>query len=44
LNYGEPIFPSERWDDLAVAENELRAAYQQLHQELLGTIKGRRVL
>jgi len=44
LNYGEPIFPSERWDDLTVAENELRAAYQQLHQELLGTIKRRRVL
>ena len=40
MNYGEPMFPSERWDDLEVAESELRAAYQQLHQELLEAIKG----
>jgi len=44
LNYGEPMFPSGRWDDLVVAEQELRAAYRQLHQELLEAIKGRRIL
>ena len=41
LVYGQPMFPTDRWDDLAVAEQELRAAYLQLHQELLEAIKGR---
>jgi 1-acyl-sn-glycerol-3-phosphate acyltransferase len=40
MNYGEPIFPSERWDDLEVAEEELREVYQQLHRELLEEMKG----
>jgi 1-acyl-sn-glycerol-3-phosphate acyltransferase len=44
LNYGEPMFPSERWDDPAAAEEELRAVYRQLHQELLEAIKGLPVL
>jgi 1-acyl-sn-glycerol-3-phosphate acyltransferase len=44
LNYGEPILPDARWDDAAAAEEELRAAFVRLHQELLEAIQGRRIL
>jgi 1-acyl-sn-glycerol-3-phosphate acyltransferase len=44
INYGEPLFPKDSWDDTAVAEQELRNAYLQLHAELLEALKGRRIL
>ena len=44
INYGNPIFPTERWDDPHAAEQALRTVYQQLHQELLAALNGRRVL
>jgi 1-acyl-sn-glycerol-3-phosphate acyltransferase len=44
INYGEPMFPDERWDDLSVAEAQLRAVYRQLHQELLEVTKGKPIL
>jgi 1-acyl-sn-glycerol-3-phosphate acyltransferase len=43
LNYGRALFPDERWDDLSAAEDELRAAYKQLHSELLDALKGRTI-
>jgi len=44
INYGNPIFPSEQWNDIAFAEKELRDAFHTLHVELLEALKGRRVM
>ena len=43
INYGEPLIPDERWEDLTIAEKQLRGAYGQLHGELLEHLKGRHV-
>jgi len=44
VNYGEPLFPNDAWDDPAVAEAQFRDALQTLHAELLNALNGRRVL
>jgi 1-acyl-sn-glycerol-3-phosphate acyltransferase len=44
VNYGEPLIPDETWDDVASAEQQLRAAYRRLHEELMERLKGRRVV
>jgi len=44
INYGEPLMPDEQWEDLAIAEKQLRDAYAQLNAELLEHLKGRNVV
>jgi 1-acyl-sn-glycerol-3-phosphate acyltransferase len=39
INYGEPLFPNESWDDPKTPERQLRDAYCQLHRELLEAMK-----